>query len=226
MISVQLAGGGCTGNRRARSVAGIARGLAPDGAPTDRDCRGGSEVSDRVVALCHHGRPAGRRDSEDRVAGARRTRAVRTVRWGTAARRTETEKVSPPSCLARDCTVSGGRASARARIEAEAAGHWPVLTAGLACDRRNVGDQTRGLTPTHNIEATEPTEKTEVNHLSETAVTVRRWARASRAREWGWDSGTRKRPPLDPLVCPGIPPPLSSRAVGPAPAADRRAAAP
>ena len=33
MISTSWPGGGCTGNRRARSVAGIARGLAPDGAP-------------------------------------------------------------------------------------------------------------------------------------------------------------------------------------------------
>jgi hypothetical protein len=49
----------------------------------------------------------------------------------------------------------GAARCARARIEAEAAGHRPVLTAGLACDRMTVeGSDTRGLTPTRNIEAT------------------------------------------------------------------------
>ena len=87
----------------------------------NRDRRAGPQVSDRVVAVCHHRGGTDRRDSEGCVALAlhvARAWCVRFVAGRPSADRNG--KVPPPTCPTRDCIVSGAAPSARARIKAEA----------------------------------------------------------------------------------------------------------
>ncbi len=83
------------------------------------------------------------------------------VRWGAAAfARTETEKVPPPSCPVRDCTVSGGRARRACPDRSRGRGPQarPHRRTRVRSDDLWRDQSTRGLTPTRNIEATESTE--------------------------------------------------------------------